>query len=114
MDGATGVARSARQCSIGHVRRLLALTAGALGLGALLRRRRAKARAQFEAGRPFETGPSPADELRARLAESRELAAERDEDEARETTVDAAPDPGPDARRREVHERARRTLDELQ
>ena len=42
------------------------------------------------------------------------MADERDVDEAGETSVDAAPDPGPDARRREVHERARQTLDELQ
>jgi len=97
------------------VRRLLALLVGGLGVGALLRRRRSQARERERA----EAVPSPADELRARLAESRAMAGEREVDEAGETPVAAAPDPSPpnrspDARRREVHERARQTLDELQ
>jgi len=85
------------------MRRFVAFGAGAVGLGALLRRLRRR-RAE------------PADELRARLAESRAIVDERDVAEAGETTVDAAPDPAgdPDARRRDVHDRARQALDELQ
>jgi hypothetical protein len=78
------------------VKRLLALLIGALGVGALLRRRRST-----------ETvAPSPADDLRAKLAETR--------------TVEPGPEPevepvrpDPAARRADVHERARRTIDEL-
>jgi hypothetical protein len=59
--------------------------------------------------------PDPAEELRAKLAESRVVADDRDVDEGAQTTVDAAPDPAdPDARRRDVHARAREALDELQ
>ena len=84
------------------MRRFLALGAGALGVGTLLRRLRRRS--------------APADELRAKLAESRSIADERDVAEAGETSVDAAPDPvsDVDARRAEVHDRARQSLDELQ
>jgi len=55
-----------------------------------------------------------ADELRARLAESRTLVDERDEFERGETTVDAAEPAGsPDDRRRVVHERGRAVADEM-
>ena len=56
--------------------------------------------------------PDPAEELRAKLQESRTVAEEQHEtaDEG-ETTVDAAPDP--ESRRRDVHEQARKRLDEL-
>jgi hypothetical protein len=56
--------------------------------------------------------PDPAEELRAKLEESRTVADEQHEtaDEG-ETTVDAAPDP--ESRRRDVHEQARKRLDEL-
>ena len=57
------------------------------------------------------TVPAPADELRVKLAESRELEAERDEFEAGETPVDQVQDVA--ARRADVHERARQALDEL-
>jgi hypothetical protein len=72
------------------MKRLLALLAGGLGIRALLRRRRRPAPIQ-----------APAEELRARLAESRE--------------AEAAPQETPDVatRRADVHERARRALDEL-
>ena len=86
------------------MRRYLGVAAGAFGVAALLRRLRLGSGA-------------PADELRAKLAESRSIAEEREVAEAGETTVDAAPDPAPasdvDARRAEVHERARQSLDEL-
>jgi hypothetical protein len=82
------------------VKRLLALLAGGFGLAALLRRRRAPA-----------TGPSPAEDLRAKLAFARELEDDRVEQQAGETTVDAVDDVG--ARRADVHDRARRALDEL-
>jgi hypothetical protein len=73
------------------VKRLLALLLGGLGLRALLKRRAA----------PALDGPSPADELRAKLAATKE------------------PDPEPepvddvDARRADVHARARAALDDL-
>ena len=74
------------------VKRLLALLLGGLGLRALLKRRA-----------PASTGPSPADELRQKLA----------------ATKEPEPDPGPepqddvDARRADVHARARAALDDL-
>jgi hypothetical protein len=77
------------------VKRLLALLVGGLGLRALLRRRR-----------PAELGPSPADDLRARLAESRATVDAQAEEAAE-------PDPTVDDRRADVHARARRTIDDL-
>jgi hypothetical protein len=81
------------------VKRLLAVFAGGLGIGALLRRRR-------RSSAPVQPESSLADELRATLAESRAAEAE------------AAVEPAPaetdvEARRREVHERAKRSIDEL-
>ncbi|HEV2592786.1 MAG TPA: hypothetical protein VGU02_12935 [Gaiellaceae bacterium] len=73
------------------MKRLLALLVGGLGIRALLRRSR---------GAEPAAAP-PVDELRAKLAENR------------------APEPEPepvddvDARRADVHERARRAMDEL-
>ncbi len=95
MDAASGGRRDGRgekrrNSSIRRVKRLLALLVGGLGIRALLRRRSKPA--------PVE---SPADELRARLAE---------------TKVDPEPEPAApdvDARRADVHERARRAIDEL-
>jgi hypothetical protein len=86
------------------MKRLLALLAGGLGLGALLRRRARSAPA-------LSPGASPADDLRAKLAASRDLEADRAENEGGETTVDAVDDVA--ARRAGVHERARQALDEL-
>jgi len=83
------------------LKRLLALVAGGLGLGALLSRRRR---------RPLSTAePSPADELRERLAESRAAEVEHAPDPA----PAGEPEPGVADRRREVHERARGAIDEL-
>jgi hypothetical protein len=72
----------------------VAVFVGGLGVGALLRRRRRRAPAGPES--------SPAEELRTKLAESR--AAE---------TPEAGVDGDLDARRREVHDKARQSLDEL-
>jgi hypothetical protein len=87
------------------MKRFLAVFAGGLGLGALLRRRRPKA---------IGADADPAEELRMKLAESRTIVDEREVDEAGETTVDQAPDPDPDARRAQVHARAREAIDELE
>jgi len=54
----------------------------------------------------------PALELRRKLDQSRDLAAEREEFEAAETPVDRV-EPAVDDRRREVHEQARAAVDEL-
>ena len=79
------------------MKRLLALAAGAFGLRALLRRR-------------ARSVSPPVDELRAKLAETRSVG---------EPAVAPEPEPEPepvdevDARRADVHERARRSIDEL-
>jgi hypothetical protein len=84
------------------VKRLLALLVGSFGLGALLQsRRRRRALAPPEA--------SAADELRAKLAETRAAVEARDAEP--EQPAEAGFDP--QSRRRDVHERARRQLDEL-
>ena len=76
------------------MKRLLALLLGGLGLRALLRRRS-----------PATLGPSPADDLRAKL------------DETRVEEPAAVPEPEPEAetgdRRADVHARARAAMDEL-
>ena len=77
------------------MKRLVALLLGGLGLGAFLKRR---------SDAPL--GPSPADDLRAKLAEAKATADAQVEDAAEpETTVDD--------RRADVHAKARRALDEL-
>jgi hypothetical protein len=78
------------------VKRLVALAVGAFGVRALLRRR-----AQ---------GAEPADELRARLAANRTPEGQPEEPEA---TAPDEPLDGIDARRADVHARARQTIDEL-
>jgi hypothetical protein len=70
------------------MKRLFALLAGGLGLRVLLRRRLHR------------TGPSPADELRERLAEVK----------AQEQPV---PPETLDGRRADVHARARQAIDDL-
>jgi len=72
------------------VKRLFALLAGALGLRALLRRRAHPAPA---------SAPSPAVDLRAKLAEQK--------------VEEPAPPPSVDDRRADVHARARNAIDEL-
>jgi hypothetical protein len=85
------------------VKRFLAALAAAIGVGAFLGRRRRR-------HNPVTAEPSPADELREKLAEA----------EARAVTGEEATEAGHDEvaadvdiRRREVHEQARHTLDEL-
>jgi hypothetical protein len=57
-------------------------------------------------------GPDPrAEELRAKLQESKPIVEERAEFEARETPVDEAPDPA--ERRRRVHEQGRSAVDRM-
>ncbi|HET8528203.1 MAG TPA: hypothetical protein VFL60_04775 [Gaiellaceae bacterium] len=84
------------------MRRLLAALAGLLGLAWL------RSRAQP----PAPSRPDPAEALRAKLAEAR-AADDREEFEAGEKPVDEVPDDDVAVRRREVHERARRQIDEL-
>jgi len=73
------------------MKRLLALLLGGLGIRALLRRR---------GPAPAPVEPSPAAELRARLADTRV-----EEPAPEEQDVDA--------RRADVHERARQAIDDL-
>jgi hypothetical protein len=79
------------------VKRLFALLAGLFGLRVLLRRRPAPASA-----------PDPADDLRARLAETRATAEALDDEAA-----SPEPEPAADDRRADVHARARQAMDEL-
>jgi hypothetical protein len=78
------------------VKGLLALVLGGFGLGAWLARRRRKG-----------AEASPADELRARLAETRVAEPETPSDEPEPAPTD------PEARRRKLHERTRANIDEL-
>ena len=61
------------------------------------------------------SGPDPrAEELRAKLADARELADERDEFEGAETPVDEAePVSDPEARRRAVHQAGRSAAERM-
>jgi hypothetical protein len=70
-----------------------------------------RARAPLHPPLPTPSPPSDqAEELRRRIAESRELVHERDEFEGAETPVDQA---DPESRRREVHERGRAAVDRM-
>jgi hypothetical protein len=71
------------------MKRLLALVAGGLGLRALLKHR----------SRPLAPGPSPAEELRAKLAVTKE--------------PEPVPEPTVDDRRADVHARARQAMQDL-
>ena len=74
------------------VKRLLALVLGGLGLRALLKRRA-----------PALSGPSPADDMRAKLAATKDG----------EPEAEPGPEGDVDARRADVHARARAALDDL-
>jgi hypothetical protein len=83
--------------------------AGLLGAAAFWRRRQRRKGHELPAA---ETGPDPAEELRAKLAETRAT------DEPAEENEPVADDPGagpldPETRRRSVHERARSSIDDL-
>jgi hypothetical protein len=94
------------------MKRLLALVAGGLGLRALLRRR----------SRPA-LSPSPAEDLRAKLAQTK--VAEPAPAAAPEPEPEPAPEPEPEPepaaaqpetvedRRADVHEKARQAIDDL-
>ena len=85
-------------------RRKLLIGGGiAVASGAIYRKLRRKKR---------DPEPDPAAELRQKLDESRALTQERDEFEAAEVPVDQA-EPGVDERRREVHDRAQASIDEM-
>ena len=87
------------------MQRLLALGALGVGIALLLRRRRRRSAAETNVVSPH------AEELRSRLAESR--AAEEARRDAERVADAVAPEDDVEARRREVHESARRSLGEL-
>ncbi|HEY8722795.1 MAG TPA: hypothetical protein VIL92_02915 [Gaiellaceae bacterium] len=76
------------------MKRLLALVAGGLGLRALLRRR----------SRPA-LSPSPAEDLRAKLAQTKVSEPEPEPEPAQPETVEG--------RRADVHAKARQAIDDL-
>jgi hypothetical protein len=85
------------------VKRLLAFFAGGFGLGALFGRRSRRTAAALA------PADSPADELRARLAEARAHEPEAEPEPA----ADAAEPLSLEERRESVHERARGAIREL-
>ena len=90
------------------MRRPVAWVVGGAALFGFLRRRRQPP--------PASTGADPrADDLRRKLEESRSIVQEREEFEVGETPVDQAePVPAdPAQRRREVHEDARATVEQM-
>ncbi len=92
------------------MKRPLAWLAGALGLAGAYRALKHRAE---PAPAPVEAGPDPrAEALRQRLEEAKPLVEEREQErfEAGEQPVDEA---DPEARRRDVHERARAAIDEM-
>jgi hypothetical protein len=88
------------------VKRLLVLALAALGVRALLRRRRESPATTWEPV-PAPTA-TPADDLKAKLAETRSV-----EEPATAAEPPAAEDPDVDTRRADVHARARQAMDEL-
>jgi hypothetical protein len=80
-----------------QVKRLFALVAGGLGLRALLKRR----------SRPSTSplSPSPAEDLRAKLAETKASEPEPEAEQAQPETVEG--------RRADVHAKARQAIDDL-
>ena len=94
------------------MRRIAMAVVGALGLGALWRRRR---HGKPEA-LPAAAEPDPAEELRAKLAATKTSEPEAVTDSGAEEPI--APESNgspmdPEVRRRSVHERARASMDDL-
>ena len=88
------------------MRRPLAWVVGGAALFGFLRRHRQPP--------PDVAGTDPrADELRRKLEESRSIVQEREEFEVGETPVDQAEPVDPAQRRREVHEEARATVEQM-
>lgn len=87
------------------MRGLFVAVLGALGLGAWWRRRKRQDTELEPAG---DLGPDPADELRAKLAESRSV-----DDEPEREDVAEEPSADPQSRRSDVHAKARASIDEL-
>jgi hypothetical protein len=86
------------------VGRLIALLAGGFGAFAFFRRRRRRGEAPEV---------SPAEELKAKLAESRAPEPEAEPEVEPEPEAEPVLESDLQARRREVHERARGAIDEL-
>jgi hypothetical protein len=92
------------------VRNRLAWIAGGLGVaGAVAYRALRGRRVPVPATEP----DSRAEELRRKLAESRDLVEERDEFESAETPVDRAEPSDVEQRRRQVHKQAHAAAEEL-
>jgi len=88
------------------VKRLLAVVVGLFGIRALLRRR----------SQPVPTyggSPSPAEDLKARLAESRTSESRTSESRTSEPASSEPAEPTVDEKRVDVHNRARGAIDEL-
>jgi len=97
--------RAADGCTIGRMKRLLKWIIVTVGIAALVRwfRRRGTETEVFAPAEP--TADDPADELRRKLAESRDA---DEPDEAAET-----PEASVDERRADVHDQGRAALDEM-
>ena len=94
---------AAGRCTIGRVPKLLKWIVVTVGITALVRWLRHRG-AEPEIAAPT-TGGDPAEELRQKLAESREAEVPTEAPAASETTVDE--------RRADVHEQGRATLDDM-
>ena len=86
------------------MRKAVAWVLGVFAVFGFLRRKR-------EPGAREPDGDPRADELRRKLAESRSVVDEREQDEEREVTVDRSEDPA--ARRAAVHDSARETVEQM-
>ena len=89
------------------MRRLLFVAAVALGVWAVLRWRRGRS----APAEPFAPESSPADDLAARIAESRAAEAAAPAEPPEDQPADG--DSAVEGKRRDVHERARQSIDEL-